>query len=307
MTDILLTGAAGQLGWEITRRAPMAGLTVTPLARDGLDITDRAAVRETVARHAPRVVINAAAYTKVDKAEEEVDLCMAVNRDAPAHLAEACEETGAAFITLSTDYVFDGSASRPWREDDATGPLSVYGRSKLEGEALVAARSARHAILRTEWVFGVHGHNFVRTMLRLAESHPRLRVVDDQTGSPTFAGDLADACLALAPRLISGEAGEDGHGLFHCTAAGSVTWCGFARAIMVCSAAATGVNPPVDAITTAEFPTPARRPAYSVLDTSRLARVHGIALPDWSDGLDRMLAEYLPQSQPEAASRTASG
>ncbi|MEM9783219.1 MAG: dTDP-4-dehydrorhamnose reductase [Pseudomonadota bacterium] len=301
MISILLTGAAGQLGWEITRRAPEAGFSVTPFARDGLDITDRAAVREMVARHRPSVVINAAAYTKVDKAEEEVEACMAVNRDAPAYLAEACEEQGAAFLTVSTDYVFDGRADRPWREDDPTGPLSVYGRSKLEGEALVAQRCRRHAILRTEWVFGVHGHNFVKTMIRLAGSHPRLRVVDDQRGSPTFAGHLADACLALTPRLAEETAGEDGHGVFHTSAAGEVTWCGFARAAIERSNGVTGLNPPVDAITTAEFPTPAERPAYSVMDGGKLHRVHGIALPHWSDGLDAMLAEYLPIWQREKA------
>ncbi|MEL6265549.1 MAG: dTDP-4-dehydrorhamnose reductase [Pseudomonadota bacterium] len=295
MTDILLTGATGQLGWEVTRRAPGAGLSVTPLARDGLDITDRAAVRETVARHQPRLILNAAAHTRVDKAEdEERAATYAANRDAPAYLAEAAEETGAALLHYSTDYVFDGTATRPYREDDPTAPLGQYGQAKLEGERLVAERCERHAILRTAWVFGVRGHNFVRTMVRLAGSHPRLRVVDDQRGAPTFAGHLADAALALAPRLIEGTAGAEGYGLFHCTGAGEVTWCGFAREIMARTAPTTGNHPPVDAITTAEFPTPARRPAYSRLDNARLARVHGIEMPDWSAGLDAMLEEFLP-------------
>ncbi|MEL6336247.1 MAG: dTDP-4-dehydrorhamnose reductase [Pseudomonadota bacterium] len=295
MVDILLTGATGQLGWEATRRAPELGLTITPFSRRDLDITDRAAVRAAVARHKPKLVLNAAAHTRVDKAEEEErEATYAVNRDAPGHLAEAAAENGAALLHLSTDYVFDGTATRPYREDDPTAPLGHYGEAKLAGEALVAERIERHAILRTAWVFGVRGPNFVRTMLRLAQSHPRLRVVDDQRGAPTFAGDLAEACLALAPRLIEGTAGAAGHGLFHCTGGGEVTWCGFAREIIARTADATGNAPPVDAITTAEFPTPARRPAYSVLDNAKLQAVHGIHMPDWSAGLGAMLEEFLP-------------
>ncbi|MEM6488777.1 MAG: dTDP-4-dehydrorhamnose reductase [Pseudomonadota bacterium] len=307
MVDILLTGATGQLGWEVTRRAPAAGLTVTPLARDTLDITDRAAVRAAVATHKPRLVLNAAAHTRVDKAEdEERDETYAANRDAPAYMAEACAEQGAAFLHYSTDYVFDGTATRPYREDDPTAPLGHYGQAKLEGERLVAERAERYAILRTAWVFGVRGHNFVRTMVRLAQAHPRLRVVDDQRGAPTFAGHLADAALALVPRLIDGTAGAEGYGLFHCAGGGEVSWCGFAREIMARTAATTGKEPPVDAITTAEFPTPAKRPAYSRLDGAKLARVHGIALPDWSDGLDAMLAEFLPAWVEEQARAKAS-
>lgn len=295
MVDILLLGAQGQLGWEVARRAPEAGLTVTALARDGLDITDRAACFETVARHEPRVVVNATAYNKVDKAEEEPEAATAGNADGPENLALAAHENGAALVHVSTDYVFDGTASTPYREEDPVSPLGSYGRSKLDGERRVASACPRHVILRTAWVHGVHGGNFVKTMLRLASERDRLRVVDDQRGSPTFAGDLAAAILAMVPRLAAAPEGDPAFGLFHCTGSGEVTWCGFARAIVERSAPVTGRSVPVDAITTAEFPTPAKRPAYSVLDCAKLAEVHGLEMPHWSDGLDRMLNEHLPE------------
>lgn len=301
MVDLLVTGAAGQLGWETIRRAPEHGLTVSGVARDGLDITDRDAVRTLIERLRPAVILNAAAYTAVDRAEEERAAAFAVNADAPGHLAEAAEATGAALIHISTDYVFDGSATRPSREDDPTGPLGVYGASKRAGEEAVAARCPRHAILRTAWVYGVEGRNFVRTMLRLGAERDHLRVVDDQRGSPTFAGDLARACLTLATRLRDRPAAEPGWGIFHAAGRGEATWCGFARAIFEQAGTRLAQVPRIEAITTADFPTPAQRPAYSVLDTTRLAETHGIRFRPWQEALGEMLDETLSKTDAEGS------
>ncbi|MEM7496745.1 MAG: dTDP-4-dehydrorhamnose reductase [Pseudomonadota bacterium] len=293
MVDLLVTGAAGQLGWETVRRAPEAGLTVSAVARRDLDITNRAAVRELVARLGPKVILNAAAYTAVDKAEEEREAAFAVNAEAPGHLAEAAAETGAALIHISTDYVFDGTKDSAWTEDDPVAPLGVYGESKLAGERAVAERCPRHATLRTAWVYGVEGKNFVRTMLRLGAERDALRVVGDQTGSPTFAGDLAACCLQLAQRLADAPEGGEGWGVFHAAGRGETSWHGLAEAVFEHAAPRTGRRPSVAAITTAEYPTPARRPANSVLDCARLARVHGIALRHWRVALAEMLDETL--------------
>ncbi|MEO0428000.1 MAG: dTDP-4-dehydrorhamnose reductase [Pseudomonadota bacterium] len=301
MVDLLVTGAAGQLGWETVRRAPEMGLSVSAVARRDLDITDRGAVRELVERLKPRVILNAAAYTAVDKAEEERDAAFAVNAEAPGHLAEVATETGAAIIHISTDYVFDGAKDGAWTEDDPVAPLGVYGESKLAGERAVAARCPRHATLRTAWVYGVEGKNFVRTMLRLGRDRDQLRVVADQVGSPTFAGDLAVCCLKLAQRLAEVPEGGDAWGVFHAAGRGSTSWHGLAEAAFEHvgrhagprTGPNTGRRPTVDAITTAEYPTPARRPANSVLDCARLARVHGLALRHWRVALAEMLDEVL--------------
>ncbi len=289
--DLLLTGANGQVGWEIARRAK--GATLRAFDRAGLDISQRDAVMAVVAATRPKVVINAGAYTAVDKAESERDAAFAINRDGPANLAEACANTGAMLVHISTDYVFDGTKTGAYVETDATSPLGVYGASKLAGEEAVRAGTPRHVILRTAWVHGIHGNNFVKTMLRLAKERDTLRVVDDQHGCPTFAGDLAEAILAIAQRAIAGTVPADGHGTFHCVGAGETTWCGFARKIVAEAAPHLGKQPKVDAIATADYPTPAKRPANSVLDCAKLARVYGLALRRWEDGLAEMLTGTL--------------
>jgi dTDP-4-dehydrorhamnose reductase len=292
--DVLLTGANGQLGWEVARRAGGAGLDARSLAHAELDIADRAKVGEVVAAVAPKVVINAAAYTAVDKAESERERAFAVNRDGAAHLADACAAAGAALIHVSTDYVFDGTKQGAYVETDPVGPLGVYGASKLAGEEAVRARAPRHVILRTAWVYGVHGANFVKTMLRLARERPELRVVDDQRGCPTAAGDLAEAALAIAGRIVAGTVPADGFGTFHCVGDGEITWCGFAREIMAQAGPRLGKPPPsVTAITTADYPTPARRPANSVLDCGKLARVYGLSLRPWRVALAEVLNGLL--------------
>jgi dTDP-4-dehydrorhamnose reductase len=289
--DILLTGANGQLGFEVTRRAAAHGLTVFGVDVDELDIRDADAVRRMVAAIAPKVVVNAAAHTAVDRAESEVDLSFAVNRDGPANLAAACADAGIGLVHVSTDYVFDGAKTTPWVEDDPIAPLGVYGASKAAGEAAVRSALPAHVILRTAWVYGVHGANFVKTMLRVGKTRDRLTVVDDQHGCPTHAGDLAEAILTISRRMVDGTMPADGWGTFHCSGQGATTWCGFAREIFRRAAPRLARVPEVAAIPTSDYPTPAKRPANSVLDCERLARVHGIRLRPWPEALAEVLAE----------------
>jgi dTDP-4-dehydrorhamnose reductase len=291
--DILLTGAGGQVAWEVERRAGARGLSVKALSSADLDITDASAVRDKVTSAAPRAVINAAAYTAVDKAETERDLAFAVNRDGPGHLAAICAMRHIPLLHISTDYVFDGAAGSAYTEEDPTGPLGVYGESKLAGEAAVRAFLDRHVIVRTAWVYGVHGHNFVKTMLRLGRERDVIKVVDDQRGSPTFAGDLAEALLTLTRRLIAENLPEDAYGTFNYTGGGAVTWHGFAERIFAEAGSALGRRPKVEPIATSEYPTPARRPANSVLDCGKIARVHGIMQRPWEEALREMLAKTL--------------
>ncbi|HWP45513.1 MAG TPA: dTDP-4-dehydrorhamnose reductase [Blastocatellia bacterium] len=293
MIDILLTGANGQVGWEVARRAAGAGFSCSAFDRSALDITDAVAVRRIIAELRPTVVVNAAAYTAVDRAETDRATAFAVNCDGPAHLAKACAANGSALIHISTDYVFDGTKPFPYTEQDPVAPLSVYGESKLAGEEAVRRLCPRHVILRTAWVYGIHGRNFVKTMLRLGGERDELRVVDDQRGSPTFAGDIAEAILTLAKRLLDERVDDEGLGTFHCVNQGATTWCGFARKIFELAAPFLGRKPVVQAITTAEYPTQARRPANSVLDCSRLSRVHGITPRPWEIALTEMLREIM--------------
>ena len=271
-------------------QASAAGLSVADFDRAALDITDSAAVNTAIGDVAPRVVVNAAAYTAVDRAESDAEAAFAVNRDGAANLASACVAQSVPLIHLSTDYVFDGSKATPYSEEDPAAPLGVYGASKWAGEQAVRTAGADAIILRTAWVYGVHGHNFVKTMLRLARKRAELRVVDDQHGTPTYAGDLAGAILTLAHRLCSEGAPPHGFGTFHATNAGATTWCGFARAI-VDAAFPPDVRPVVTVITTADYPTPARRPANSVLDCGKLARVYELTLRPWQAALGAMLNE----------------
>jgi dTDP-4-dehydrorhamnose reductase len=289
---LLLLGGNGQVGRELRRSLPSLGQLVVA-TRDGADadtIADFDAPESLVAliaQVAPDVVVNAVAYTAVDKAEIESDAAYRINAEAVAAIAGACATTGALLVHYSTDYVFDGGATLPYREDDATSPLGVYGASKLAGEQAIRASGARHAILRTAWVYAAHGKNFLLTMLRLAGERDELRVVDDQVGAPTPAALIADATAALIRN------GVDRSGTWHLTAAGETSWHGFAEAI-IDEAQALGLiarKPQVVAISTADYPTPARRPAYSVLDTARVRADFGIAPPQWREGLRRTLEE----------------
>jgi dTDP-4-dehydrorhamnose reductase len=289
---LLLLGGNGQVGRELRRSlAPLGDVVVaTRDGRDADEVADfdqPASLAGLIARTAPDVVVNAAAYTAVDRAETDAEAASRANAEAPAAIAEACAASGALLVHYSTDYVFDGSATRPYREDDITAPLGVYGASKLAGEEAIRASGARHAILRTAWVYAAHGKNFLLTMLRLAGEREELRVVADQVGAPTPAAWIADATAALIRH------GVDVAGTWHLTAGGETSWHGFGEAI-VDGAHARGMLeriPRVVAIATAEYPTPARRPAYSVLDTTRLRADFGIAPPDWRAGLQATLDE----------------
>ncbi|WP_256646670.1 dTDP-4-dehydrorhamnose reductase [Thermomonas paludicola] len=289
---LLLLGGNGQVGRELRRTLPALGELVVATREGGdgepaADFDAPDALGELVRRIAPDVVVNAAAYTAVDRAESEPDAAFRVNARAPGAIAQACAATGALLLHFSTDYVFDGSASRPYREDDATAPLGVYGASKLAGEDAVRASGARHAILRAAWVYAAHGNNFMRSMLRLAGERDALRVVVDQIGAPTPAAWIADASAQIIGQGVADT------GIWNLTAAGHVSWHGFAGAIFD-EAQALGLlarNPSVLAIPAADYPTPARRPAYSVLDTAKLRRDFGIVPPDWRDGLRATLRE----------------
>ena len=282
---ILMFGRTGQVATEIARRLP-EGWSLTALSRAEADLADPAACAAAVTASEADAVINAAAWTAVDKAEEAEAEATVINGTAPGAMARAAAAKGVPFLHISTDYVFDGSGTRPWREDDPVAPLGAYGRSKLAGEREVTAAGGPHVILRTAWVHAGHGANFVGTMLRVGATRPRLTVVDDQVGGPTPAGAIADALLAIAAGFREGR-GESG--IFHFCGAPAVSWCGFARAIF----AASGREkiPEVAPIATADWPTPAARPANSVLDCTRLAEVWGIAQPDWRAHLPAIIEE----------------
>ena len=283
--NVLVTGGHGQVGRALAALAWPAGVSVEALGRDGLDITDAEAVAAAVAG-GTGAVINCAAHTAVDRAESEVAASWRLNALAPALLAEATARAGIPLVQVSTDYVFDGTSPEPYRPDDPIRPVSVYGASKAAGELAVRTANPRHAIVRTAWVVSPHGANFVKTMLRLAAERDGLKVVDDQRGSPTVAADLAAALATVALGLASGQKPS---GTYHCTNAGETTWCGFARAIVAGSATRGGRSVPVEGIPTSAYPTPARRPANSVLCAATLARDYGVVMRPWQAALDDVL------------------
>jgi dTDP-4-dehydrorhamnose reductase len=287
---ILVVGRTGQVAHELQRARWPDGLVPSFLGREALDLSRADEAIARVAEHRPGIVVNAAAYTAVDAAERERDLAFAVNRDGSAALADACAEIGASLIQLSTDYVFDGEKRGPYEEDDPIHPLSVYGESKAAGEAAIRARLEAHVIIRTAWVYGPIGHNFVRTMLRLGGEREQVNVVDDQQGSPTSATEVARAVIAVVAALASGR--TEGFGTYHFCGAGTTTWYGFARAIFA-GAEQRGMRVPrtVAPITTAQYPTPARRPANSVLRSEKIARVFGVVARPWQDALADCLDE----------------
>ena len=275
---ILVFGAAGQVGQELMALARGRRTDIVGLTRADVDIRDAAAVAAAIQRTAPRLVVNAAAYTAVDKAENEPDVARAVNTDAAGFIARGAARHGAPMLHISTDYVFDGSKRGPYTEDDAIAPLGVYGRTKAEGEAAVRHASPRHVIMRTAWVYGRYGANFLKTMMRLAAERDRLRVVADQRGCPTATLDIAEAILAV-DAVLAGDSTRNG--TFHFAGTGATTWHGFAEAIVAAQAARTGKRPPVDAITTAEFPTPAKRPANSELASDLFVETFGYRASAW--------------------------
>ena len=295
--NILLLGKGGQVGWELQRSLAVLG-NVTALDFDSQehcgDFSNPAGVADTVRDLRPDIIVNAAAHTAVDKAESEPDLARLLNATTPGVLAEEAARLGALLVHYSTDYVFDGSGTRPWVEADTPAPLSCYGRTKLEGEQLIQQSGARHLILRTSWVYAARGGNFAKTMLRLAQERDRLTVIDDQWGAPTGADLLADVTAHAIRHLAQHP--QDG-GLYHCVAAGETNWNLYAKEVLTLAVQAqpaiklkaTEIAP----VPTSAFPTPAARPHNSRLDTARLQATFGLRLPHWRDGVARMLTEIL--------------
>jgi len=278
---LLLIGAQGQVGWELARRLPALG-TVTATDRTTLDLADPDAIRRVVREARPELIVNAAAYTAVDKAESEPAVATQINGDAPGVLAEEAKRSGALLVHYSTDYVFDGEKPGAYVETDTPNPVSAYGRSKLAGDRAVMASGCRHLIFRTCWVYGPRGRNFLLTILKAARERPELKVVNDQFGAPTSSGAIAEATV----RAIAANRGD---GIYHMSAGGRTTWHGFAQAIVE----AAGLKTPVLPIPTSGYPTPARRPRNSILDNSRLKNDFGIEVPEWRDGLREVLGQVL--------------
>jgi len=294
----LLLGKNGQVGWELQRSLAPLG-EITALDRNGStqlcgDLGDVGALAETVRIVRPDVIVNAAAHTAVDMAESEPDLARLVNATAPGVLAREAAALGAWLVHYSTDYVFDGTGTRPWTEQDPTGPLCVYGRTKLEGEELVRASGCSHLILRTSWVYATRGHNFAKTMLRLATERDALTVIDDQHGAPTGAELLADA---TAQAISTTAQRPDVSGTYHLAAGGETTWHGYGTHVIERARAAGRPirvsRDAIQAVPTSAFPTPAKRPSNSRLATSKFRHTFGLTLPDWRVGVDRMLDEVL--------------
>ncbi|MBI3103003.1 MAG: dTDP-4-dehydrorhamnose reductase [Burkholderiales bacterium] len=295
--NILLLGKGGQVGWELQRSLSVLG-QVTALDFDSQDhcgdFANPEGVRDTVRRLRPQVIVNAAAHTAVDKAESEPELARLLNATTPGVVAEEAARLGAWLVHYSTDYVFDGSGTRPWVETDTPAPLSVYGATKLEGEQRIQQSGCQHLILRTSWVYAARGGNFAKTMLRLGQERERLTVIDDQWGAPTGADLLADV-TAHAIRHLQARP-QDG-GLYHCVAAGETTWHSYAKYVLEyadkAQAAMKIIAKEVAPVPTSAFPTPATRPHNSRLDTARLQAAFGLQLPHWQTGVARMLAEIL--------------
>ncbi len=291
MPRILVTGVPGQVGTELLRRVRPDDVDIRGFTREELDITDAGAVAAAVRGF--DLLVNAAAYTAVDQAETERDLAYAVNARGPGLLAEACASKGIPMIHISTDYVFDGSKHGSWTEDDAVHAISVYGASKEAGERAVRAAHDGHIILRASWLYAAHGHNFVRAMLRLGTEHKSLRVVDDQVGAPTAAGDVAAAILVIAGKILAGHGGP--FGTYHYASEGQTSWFGFADAIFECTEARWGWRPQVEPIRTVDYPTPAARPANSVLACGKIIEAFDPPRRPWRAALEEVMTELLDQ------------
>ncbi|MBY0235056.1 MAG: dTDP-4-dehydrorhamnose reductase [Burkholderiaceae bacterium] len=291
---ILLLGKNGQVGWELQRALAPLGELVALDRSEGADLANPEVLRATVRAVAPQVIVNAAAYTAVDKAETEQDLALQINAQAPGLLAEEAKQLGAVLVHYSSDYVFDGSGNTPRSEDAATGPLSIYGRSKLQGEDAIRASGCQHLILRTSWVYAARGGNFAKTMLRLAAEREQLKVIADQIGAPTGADLLADLTAQMLPAI---KAKPEFSGTYHAVASGETSWHAYAQYVIEFARArgqALRVAPEqVLAIPTRDYPTPAQRPLNSRLCTAKLQAAFGLRLPHWQQGVERMLMEIL--------------
>lgn len=280
---ILLLGKTGQIGWELQRTlAPLAEI-VAP-GRETVDLARPATIGETLGKVRPAIVVNAAAYTAVDRAESEPQAAFAVNATAPRVLAEECSRSGALLVHYSTDYVFDGKKRAPYTEDDAPAPLNVYGKSKLEGELAIRNSGCRHLILRTSWVYGARGRNFLLAVAARARDGQSLRVVDDQIGAPTWCRNLAEATAAILGAARSAPAPD---GVYHLSAGGSTSWYGFASVALE----RLGLDAAIEPVTSAQYACAAQRPAYSLLDNSKAARILGVRLPAWESALIDCLKE----------------
>lgn len=294
MAKFLIIGKNGQVGRSLTQKLTRSSHQVFATGSAELDITDKKAVFQTASTFRPDIIINAAAYTAVDKAESEPQRAYAVNRDGAGYLAEAAQTVEASLIHLSTDYVFDGLKKQPYAESDTANPQSVYGASKLAGEQAVLAACSRTIIVRTSWVFGTHGHNFVKTMLKLGSERDRLSIVGDQYGAPTCADDIADALIRIG---LHASAQSEGYGLYHYSGAPYVSWFEFAQAIFNAAAEQKILSPIPDLaqISTCDYPTPAKRPADSRLNTDKIQTAFGIPPSNWQAALNN-LKPYLPHT-----------
>ena len=300
MSDVkryVVTGVAGQVVQSLVERAKAdATVEIIPLGRPALDLGQPQSIESALRAAKPDLIVSAAAYTAVDQAESDEAAAFAVNADGPAELARVAKALGVPLIHISTDYVFDGSKNAPYNESDPVAPLGVYGRSKLAGEQQVAANTSDYAILRTAWVYSPYGKNFLRTMLRLAETRDELNVVDDQIGNPTSALDIADAVLAVGRNLLASNDAAL-RGVFHLSGTGEGSWADFATEIFRLSKLQGGVHALVGRIPSSAYPTPARRPANSRLDCSKLAKIHGVTLPDWRLSTEHVVKQLLAESQ----------
>jgi dTDP-4-dehydrorhamnose reductase len=299
---ILVLGKEGQLARSLREVQRPDGMELVAIGRPDLDLTAPDTIASTIDRTKPQLVVNSAAYTAVDKAESERESAFAINATGAGRVAEMCAQLKLPIIHISTDYVFDGSKPAAYLEDDPVAPLGVYGRSKLEGERLVAAANPHHVILRTAWVISPFGNNFVKTMLRLAVSRDDIGVVDDQIGCPTHAPHLATAIVGIADRISRTHPvvdQPDVWGIYHAAGTGEGTWCDLAREIFRQSARCGGPSAKVRPITTAGYPTPVHRPANSRLDCGKLARVFGIRLPDWRQGVAECVTRLCSSSAPQ--------
>jgi len=289
---ILITGAGGQLGRELINQGQLKGFSVQAPSEDDMDITDLEKIDRCMAFHQPEVVINAAAYTQVDKAESEAALAFAVNTTGSANLARMCAKNKIPLVHISTDYVFDGQKGRSYLETDAISPVGVYGRSKAEGEIEIRSHLNEHIILRTSWLYGIHGHNFAKTMLKLATTKPKIRVVADQYGSPTNAADLAQTILIISDRMQFNN--DVDWGTYHYCGQGVISWYNFAEKIVGLARLYADVKTTrIEPITTADYPTRALRPIYSALDCSRIQKHFGINPKPWQKSLEITIKELL--------------
>jgi dTDP-4-dehydrorhamnose reductase len=290
---IIVIGQQGQVARALAERASAQGATTVLLGRPKLDLADPSGIEDILRETGGDLIVNAAAYTAVDQAEKEPELAQAINGIGPGVVAGAAAAMAIPVIHISTDYVFDGTLDRPYRESDPVNPLGVYGSSKLMGEQAVASEAEDHVILRTAWVYSPFGKNFVKTMLRLGAEREELGIVGDQVGSPTSALDIADGILGIGRKLLDNPEDRNLRGLFHMAGTGTASWAEFASEIFASSARLGGPNAKVRSITTAEYPTPAKRPANSRLDCTKLADAYGIALPPWQKSLSECVERLL--------------